>query len=269
MIDLTELHQKLLEILEYIDKICKENNIKYTLCAGSVLGSIRHKGFIPWDDDLDVMMIRSEYTRFLAAVKKDKNEKFFLQEELKDCPYYFSKIRMNGTTLIEKTDVKKKWHNMHQGIFVDIFPVDYASSHRLPRFLQTVCARLLTAQSLLDRGYNNAAFYKKVVMSLSVLFLPFKKVMFNYVIGVKKEKASATSTFLADYNKFYSLSLMENIILGDFEKKQYPIPADWKNYLVTMYGETWTSPPSQKEIEYKIHAKIFSTSKNYTEFLND
>ena len=269
MTDLTELHQKLLEILEYIDKICKENNIKYTLCAGSVLGAIRHKGFIPWDDDLDVMMMRSEYNRFLEVVRKDKNEKFFLQEELKGCPYYFSKIRLNGTTLIEKTAINKKWKNMHQGIFVDVFPVDYAKKSKVQRFIQTVCARLLVAQSLLDRGYNNAAFYKKIVMSLSLFFLPFKKAMFNCVINVKKEKAAATSTFLADYNKFYSLTLMENIILGDFENKKYPIPADWKNYLVTMYGEKWTEPPSQKELEYKIHAKIFSTTKNYTEFLND
>jgi len=198
MADLTELHQKLLEILEYIDKICKENNIKYSLCAGTVLGSIRHKGFIPWDDDLDVMMIRSEYNRFLECARKENNEKFFLQEERKDCPYYFSKIRMNGTTLIEKTDVKKKWRKMHQGIFVDVFPVDYASKNKFHCSMQTVYARLLTAQSLLDRGYSNAAFYKKIVMGLSVLFLPFRKFMFKYVIGVKPENASATSTLLAD-----------------------------------------------------------------------
>lgn len=269
MTDFQELHHELLTILEYIDEICKKNNIKYTLCAGSVLGAIRHNGFIPWDDDLDIMMMRSEYKKFLTVVHNDKNDRFFLQEERKDCPYYFSKIRMNGTALIEKNPLRKRWRNMHQGIFVDVFPVDYAAKNVFHRSLQTVCARILVAQSLLERGYRNAAFYKKIFMGLSLFFLPFKKIMFNCVVGVKKEKASCVSTFLGDYNKFFSLTLLKNTVQILFENNKYPIPKDWENYLITMYGESWREPPSQKEIEYKIHAEIFSTSKNYTEFLDN
>lgn len=266
---LYELHKELLIMLEYIDKICKENNIRYTLCAGSVLGAIRHRGFIPWDDDLDVMMLRSEYEKFLIAVRNDGDTRFFVQEERKDSPYYFSKIRKTGTTMIEKYTLRKKWRNMHQGIFVDIFPVDYASKNFFFRSMQTFCARILVAQSLLERGYDTAAFYKKIVMGLSVFFLPLRGVMFNYVIGVKKENASSVSTFFSDYNKFFSVTLLEQTIQVEFENKQYPIPSDWKRYLVTMYGESWTEPPIQKDIDYKIHAKIFSTTRDYKEFLEN
>lgn len=266
---LRELHDELLIILEYIDKICKENNIRYTLCAGSVLGAVRHKGFIPWDDDLDVMMMRSEYKRFLVAIRNDEDSRFFVQEERKDSPYYFSKVRKNRTAMIERFTIRKKWRSMHQGIYVDVFPVDYASKNFFFRFMQTVCARVLVAQSLLERGYDTATFYKKIIMSLSVFFLPLRNPMFNYVVGVRKEEASSVSTFFADYNKFFPVTLLEQTVQVEFENKLYPIPSDWKKYLVIMYGESWIEPPAQKDIDYKIHAKIFSTTKDYKELLDN
>ena len=95
MDNLEELHKSLLEILDDFDTFCKESNIEYSLAYGTLLGAVRHKGFIPWDDDLDVMMTRENYNKFLSLFKND--EKYTLQKEQVDYPLYFSKLRKNKT----------------------------------------------------------------------------------------------------------------------------------------------------------------------------
>lgn len=136
MKELDTLHKTLLEILNDFDSFCRSNNIQYSLAYGTVLGAVRHKGFIPWDDDLDVMMTRENYNKFLWLYKD--NEKYTLQKEQIDYPLYFSKLRKNETTFIENIKYRKKWKNIHQGIYIDIFPEDKVAKNKFLCFLQTV-----------------------------------------------------------------------------------------------------------------------------------
>ena len=103
----TREHQlALLTLLKEFDRVCRLVGVKYTLFAGTLLGSVRHKGFIPWDDDLDVMMLRADYDRFLSEAEQvlDK-EKFYLQKEFSEhWPMFFSKLRLNGTTSFHKRE---------------------------------------------------------------------------------------------------------------------------------------------------------------------
>jgi lipopolysaccharide cholinephosphotransferase len=100
--ELKLLHNKILEIAEYFDNFCKENEIIYYLMGGTALGAMRHQGFIPWDDDFDVFMDSENYNKFLNIVDKnlDKKKYYFQKEDTKEWAMYFSKIRMNGTTFI-------------------------------------------------------------------------------------------------------------------------------------------------------------------------
>src|SRR5699024_6110897 len=110
-----------LEILKEFDRFCKEHNIKYQLYAGTLLGAIRHKGFIPWDDDIDIAMTRDQYERFLE--KYINNERYFLQNFQTDYNYFrqFSRLRKNNTVFRQE-----QYSNLdiHHGIFIDIFPLD-------------------------------------------------------------------------------------------------------------------------------------------------
>ena len=114
----------MLEILVEIHRICVENNITYWLEAGTLLGAIRHKGFIPGDDDCDISMPRKDYERFLQIAQEKLPETMFLQtkETDKEYPLPWAKIRKNGTLLIETGETGEEKY--HHGIFVDIIPYD-------------------------------------------------------------------------------------------------------------------------------------------------
>jgi lipopolysaccharide cholinephosphotransferase len=103
MTTLRKLQLVILSIAKDIDELCKRNNIEYHLIAGSAIGAVRHKGFIPWDDDLDIEMTDDNYRRFLQVchTQLDK-DKYYVQEGVKDWPQNFTKIKLLGTKITEK-----------------------------------------------------------------------------------------------------------------------------------------------------------------------
>lgn len=126
-----------LEILKEFDRICRKNNLKYTLCGGSMLGAVRHKGFIPWDDDIDVTMLRDDYEKFCEVCKTELNkEKFFLQTMDTDLEYrlVWGRILLNGTAYVRAGQEHMKSRN---GIFIDIFPKDGCSDIVFLRYIQS------------------------------------------------------------------------------------------------------------------------------------
>ena len=119
--------QKLMtEILKEVHKICEKHNIKYFLDAGTLIGAVRHKGFIPWDDDLDIGMLREDYRKFLEIAKKELPDNLFLQtfdsDENYDIYQVPCKIRYNNTLFIQKVIAENP--DMHNGIYIDVLPYD-------------------------------------------------------------------------------------------------------------------------------------------------
>ena len=126
-----DLQCVLFDMLVQIDEICKENGVRYSLSSGTVLGAVRHKGFIPWDDDLDLMLMRDEYEKFLRIPQEAFSSRgLTLQKEYDTTwPLTFSKVRKNNTTYIERRlDVLE---GAHLGVYIDIFPVDNLSDNAL------------------------------------------------------------------------------------------------------------------------------------------
>lgn len=262
---IADLHEKLFELLNDFDSFCKENGIQYFLAYGSVLGAIRHKDFIPWDDDLDVMMTRENYNKLLSAYKN--NEKYFLQRDTIDYPLQFSKLRANETTFIERIPYKRKYKNIHQGMYIDIFPVDKVAAQKHCAMLQVFFSRILISQSLALRGYHTQVVSKKIALALSYLFLPFRKFMLGYIVKFNTAADFEYYNCFCDVKKIYlDKSMLEHGELVEFRNKAYPVPSNPTEYLKRVYNN-WNELPAKEERQAKVHAAFFSTTEDYTKHL--
>lgn len=183
--ELNELQKTQLSMLRDFDAVCRKNNIPYQLFSGTALGAVRHHGFIPWDDDIDVVMLRENYERFFDTAAKDfDSQKYYVQREFTEhWPMFFSKLRLNGTTYIEK------YHShdaeIHQGVYIDIFPCDNLSNNRFVQKLQYIASKFVIAKSLYTRGYETDSKIKKASCSFA------SSCRLNPFIGFASEKATA------------------------------------------------------------------------------
>lgn len=271
-VGIKELQQKLLEMIKDFDIFCSENNLSYCLSGGNVLGAVRHKGFIPWDDDIDVQMPREDYTKLLDIYKN--NDKYQLQKDTIDYPLQFSKLRANNTTFIEDIPYKKKYKKIHQGIYIDIFPVDKVAKSKLKAKLQVISSNILIAQSLFLRGYPNShnSLKKRIIMSLSVLLLPIRKKLYSYVT---KFNSQSDYDFVCSFYGTTSPKIFQKkkSFFLPFTKLQYediflPVMNNYIDYLTDAYGD-YMKLPSEEEIKYNIHAKIVDLNQSYTNYLEN
>lgn len=236
----------MLELLVEIHRICVENNITYWLEAGTLLGAIRHKGFIPWDDDCDVSMPRKDYERFLQIAQEKLPETMFLQtkETDKEYPLPWAKIRKNGTLLIETGETGEEKY--HHGIFVDIFPYDYYESAE-------VINKLLWARKTKDEKnkYPKGSFKR----------MHTAKKMRAYLVehhNEINEKGYHFFTYAADagyvcpttVDEVLPVEFAENI----FEGHSFYIPNDYDKVLKANFGDDYMElPPVDQR---KTHAKM-------------
>lgn len=266
MTTLREQQTVLLELLLEFDRVCKKYEIPYVLFAGTALGAVRHQGFIPWDDDLDVAMLRADYERFMQVAPAELLHQYFLQREFSDhWPLHFSKLRKNNTTCLEKYHPKDK--QIHQGIYIDIFPVDNLSDNALAKKLQFACSKVVIAKTLFRRGYETDSLTKKYIICLCRILplRPFHKM----VKGNKAVDSEYVHSFLGGSSAYeksvYPRRWLEETVLVEFEGKQFPISAHYDELLKTLYGD-YMKLPDENERKIKQHALLVDVHKDYTEY---
>ena len=263
---LREHQEACLVLLNEFDRVCKELNITYVLFAGTLLGAARHQGFIPWDDDLDVLMSRKDYEIFISNADKFLDNKFFLQREFSDhWPMFFSKLRLNGTTCLEKYHAKDK--KEHHGIYIDIFPYDNAANTKFARKMQFLASKIVIAKSLDKRGYETASFIKKVFIIVCKL-LP--KRLFLKFAKSKNSDSEYVHTFFAassdfEKNVFLRKHFEEKELMA-FEGKEYLVPKLYDEILIKLYGN-YMVLPSEEERSIKKHAVFVDTKNSYEVYL--
>lgn len=265
---LTRRHQLvLLEMLKEFDRICRKHDISYMLFAGTALGAQRHGGFIPWDDDLDVILLRPAYQRFLDVAEGELGEAYCLQREFSaHWPMFFSKLRKNGTACMEK--FRPRDPAMHQGVYIDIFPCDSLAEGEAARRLQFAAAKLVIARSLDRRGYLTDSGAKKAVMGLSRL-APVEWLHHFATTCGGADSAWVHSFFGASsrYEKsIYPREWFTHTELRPFEDGAFPVSAHNEELLERLYGD-WRRIPTPEERACKEHAQIVDLEQSYEHYL--
>ena len=249
-----------LEIMKQVDTICKKHNIKYFLCGGTALGAVRHNGFIPWDDDLDIALPRDQYNRLLNVLKTELPEQYWLQSYATDEHYWqpFAKIRKVGTVYKEKG--MEKLDDTACGVWIDIFPFDYAGKKGTFRLKWKGYWVKLISFTLRAREFHlkNSSFSRRYVPAILLLrCFPssvLKKMQEKIMCG-DTEKAMNFVCFAGAYGikkETYPLVWFEELIDIPFEDAMLSIPKGYDNYLKQLYGDYMQLPPVDKRKGHNI-----------------
>lgn len=246
--ELLKLQNVLKETLEYIDKFCFENDIKYFLVAGSALGAARHKGFIPWDDDLDIGMMRDDYDRFINLSNKISDE-YFLQTNKSEKKYtnFHAKLRVENS-------IFPQWYSKeykHRGIQVDIFPFDYIPSKKENAKLWINFVQFVRkVVDLRLNGYNSNESLKRKIAYY--ILLPLNKGICNRFFDAicrtfnRKKTKNITCHSFCIIRKKRNLIFPINCVLPPtttiFEGKNFLTVNNPDIYLTIHYGDYMTPP---------------------------
>lgn len=265
------LQNKIMEIMIFIDTLCREHGIVYYIMGGTALGAVRHKGFIPWDDDLDIFMTPDNYDKFRRAIYQTNDARFFLQEWMGAGDYLeHAKLRMNGTAYIEAAFKNNK--EMHQGIYVDVMILHKCRNDLWSIALTYICSKYVTLYGLSKRGW----IPKSKLHSLSLLMLKLLPnrlfAAFSYRWIYRGDKVKKNYVYCYYISK---TSWKQGIIPGRvfqkpaeiaFEGIQLCAPTLIDEYLKIRYGDYWKLP-KQTEREAAIHAEIYDIEKDYRTYL--
>lgn len=256
-LQLESVHKVQLEIANEVKRICDKYNIKYFMIAGTLLGAVRHKGFIPWDDDLDIGMLRNDYNRFIKLAAKDLKEIYYLETWYTSSGYGlpYAKIRKNKTKYIEKNakDVK-----CHPGIFIDIFPFDNVPYNKALRLMQEYWLKFYQ-HLILEQCIYQISFEFKGIKGL--IYTMLKKKVKGLGVKELKEKYEAISKrynkkqteyvvavggsygYKKEVIRFTWISQIEEL---EFEGHLFKAPKGYKDYLTNLYGDYMTPPSIDK-----------------------
>lgn len=259
-IKLEEQRSIQVEVLKDVHKFCTEHKITYFLAYGTLLGAIRHKGYIPWDDDIDIIMPRSDYERFFKTYGNETYEALDYKKD-KTYPYPFGKISDKRTILKEE----KIRFDLENGIYIDVFPLDgitenIKKAQMLFKRMQ-ILKTIMTLKLKRIRGLKRSLCRQVLFVTLQgiVCFIPYKWVLkkidylaqtasnnpHNNYAGVLVEN----DNHLSIYPKITSY---KDLILVDFEQYQFYAPKEYDKILKSNYGNYMELPPEEERVPHHL-----------------
>ncbi len=253
-----------LEIANEIKRVCEKNNIKFFLDSGTLIGAIRHKGFIPWDDDLDIGMMREDYDKFCEIAAQELDSQFVLQtwDTEKDYPLPYGKIRKKGTVYLEKRSRPLN----ENGFFVDILPYDYAPADDIERRNMRKNQSRIFSCLLMKSKWKLWIIRGKINLKVRLFYLFFQTVsifknrdeLVNEYNSVTKNIEKSDFVYEQTGKKYYPAKLFSRIIYVPFENTQMPIIEGYHEWLTTAYGDYMTPPPeNERENMHEIYKLDF------------
>lgn len=254
-IELEELKQIQLQILDEVVAFCDKHQIRYFLMAGTLLGAVRHQGYIPWDDDIDIGMLREDYERFLELYSKEQGDYYIYTHRLKPkCTFPFMKVCLKNTLVKEEllgTDEE-------YGINIDIFPIDSISSKDGGEVVREILS-LLRQRHL--KVANLSAYWEKrdklflvrAILKGALSFISYEKIFTKIDLILQKE-AKYSSTYKGNIlwgygeRELVNPNIFEKFVQVTFEGKQYLAPEKYDDWLTAVYGDYMQLPPAEKRV---------------------
>ena len=252
-IDINELKKIQINILNYIDKICKKNKINYWIDCGTLLGAVRHSGYIPWDDDIDIGMLRDDYDKFLRIFNQEKSRYRLYASELdKDYYFQFGKVMDTKTVLYEPDE-----NGIKSGVYVDVFVYDNApdDDNKLKRMYdrRDFLNKFRIAQ-LYPKLYDKSSLKKRILRFFLNLYLKLlpknyytKKCIKNSKRYANKE-TKRVGNFTSAKRMVGNKDIFKSFVELTFEKKKYPAPIGYNEWLQAFYGDYMKLPPKEKRV---------------------
>ena len=263
MYDLKALQNKEIEILQAIHDACEEMGVEYTIGHGTLIGAVRHKGFIPWDDDIDICMTRENYDKFVRDGEKYLPKNLKIQHALyeKDCPNIFAKVRDCNTAFLHAEHIDL---GINQGVFIDIFPIDKIKAGSYNISIEHFRKRCF---NIINECYD-IAYVKTIKRPISkfigyfIHYVVTKGIMrggdrSKFILREENRRRKLhyrgdDCTFVSIYKKITGpYSLFTERALFDFNGHKFYGPKNYDKVLSILYGDYMKIPPKEKQITHK------------------
>lgn len=246
---LDEIKKVELNILLYIDKVCKDNSLTYYLDSGTLLGAVRHKGFIPWDDDIDITMKRKDYYKLIEILKNDPKYPIISYEVNDNYYLAHAKVYDKRTYIKEKTHVNNR---IEYGLFVDVFPIDNQPNNSLKRLLYCNNVRFAKAK------WSAIAFENDGSVKNNMYYFLAKKHNMKWHLENITNKASKYDNLKTKYcaeiiataNPYRKVrsNVFNDTTNVEFEGHMFPAPEKYDEYLTDLYGDYMKLPPVDQRV---------------------
>lgn len=261
------LKQKEIRLLQAFIEVCEKLNLKYYVLGGTLLGAVRHQGFIPWDDDIDLGMLREDYEKFLDCAQAYLPENIFLQNFRTDpqIPYNFSKLRDSNTTFVEDSIRNVQ---INHGIYIDIFPLDYYPDKGRKLFsIKEFLMKLRIAD-----GFTNKSKKLKVRAARCIARVLYPTVSGTIEKRDRMHRSVLSGRCIANHcGAWGKKEIVPAEWYGEgtaltFEGMEVQAPVGYHQWLTQVYGDYMQLPPVEKRIPHH-YVAAFDSEKPYTEYL--
>lgn len=255
MIDIHKVREVEREILDFFAQFCENNNLKYSLAYGTLLGAIRHKGFIPWDDDIDVMMPRDDYEKMFDIWSKSVVNGFILEDERINSKYpnSFAKLYKENTVFLSEGFLNNRV-TRYRGIYIDIFPMDKVPKGIISRKIQYVASLINLLYLRRDTSGKGGIFNiieKMLLKTKEDNYIKRRnkanKILQRWNKTDKKLQLVNASTF-RESKIYYCADLFDNLEKTEFDERKYFITGEWDSFLTTFYGNYMELPPENERV---------------------
>lgn len=253
---LRDIQNVSIDILKEIDKFCLDNNIHYSLGYGGLIGAIRHKGCIPWDDDLDIIMPRPDYNKFISSYSNPNGNYKIYAPELGNCYYTVSRICEMKRTIVKKSAY---WNDEDNGVWIDIFPIDGMVSDkqelwRMSAKCYVACRNKKVINTTQSVKYN----LKSVALMMKYGLLKRRRCIENYMAAISRcnfTEAYVVGNYASPYRikDVHRKDVFGEYIRVPFENTEISIIKNYDEYLTKIYGDYMQLPP-EKDRGARSHA---------------